>query len=176
MSNYYIYNGQLFSADELKHYGVLGMKWGVIRASSKKAQNTKLKKKALEYDLKSDKAAKAAEKVHAKKDLGRANRAANKANRLNIKADKLEKRANKADNDLVKATLHARADTARYKASKARIKGNRLSKSAGYGSKAMRLSVKSDTFAKKAAKARMKLARNERYIAAMSKKLSEIDS
>lgn len=29
MSNYILYNGELYNADELKHYGVKGMKWGV---------------------------------------------------------------------------------------------------------------------------------------------------
>lgn len=38
MSDYYIYNGELYSADELEHYGVPGMRWGkrkVIRYENK---------------------------------------------------------------------------------------------------------------------------------------------
>lgn len=37
MSDYYIYNGELYSPEDLAHYGVKGQKWGVRRAQ-KKAQ------------------------------------------------------------------------------------------------------------------------------------------
>ena len=40
--------------------------------------------------------------------------------------------------------------------------------------KAMKYSIKSDTVAKKAAKARMKIAKNERYIARMERKISSL--
>lgn len=33
MSNYTIVNGNLYHSDELMHYGVKGMKWGVIKAN-----------------------------------------------------------------------------------------------------------------------------------------------
>ena len=36
--------------NELYHYGVPGMKWGVHRALSKQASNVKLRKKALSFD------------------------------------------------------------------------------------------------------------------------------
>ena len=172
--DYIIHNGQLLNTDELMHYGVIGMKWGVRRAAHKQSRNEKLRKKALSYDVKSAKANKASEKAHAKYDLERSNKANVKAAKLDIKAAKLEKRANKADNGLAKSTLHARAEKAKYKAAKKRIDGNRLSKSVGYGSKAMKLSIKSDTFAKKAAKARMKMAKNERFIEIMNTRVADI--
>lgn len=43
MSEYTIINGQLVSVDELKHYGVKGMKWGV-RKSEYKAMNRQQRK------------------------------------------------------------------------------------------------------------------------------------
>ena len=43
-----------------------------------------------------------------------------------------------------------------------------MSKSAGYGSKAMKYSIKSDKMARKAAKTRMEIANNEAYIAKMN--------
>lgn len=38
--------------NELMHYGVMGMKWGIRRAASKSSQNNKLELKALKYDKK----------------------------------------------------------------------------------------------------------------------------
>ena len=32
MAEYFVYNGGLYSTDELKHYGVKGMKWGVHKS------------------------------------------------------------------------------------------------------------------------------------------------
>lgn len=50
MSDYYIYNGEVYSAEELAHYGVPGMKWGRRKARiySNKAKNAR--ESAREWD------------------------------------------------------------------------------------------------------------------------------
>jgi hypothetical protein len=157
---------------ELQHYGVVGMKWGVIRAKQKSHSNERNLKKALKYDKKAAKFTKKSEKAHMEEDLQATNRAIKKATKLNVKAAKLEKKAAKTDSDIRQLRLQKKAAKKKYKASKYQIKANRISKSTGYGFNAMRYSVKSDIAAKKAAKARMKIANNKLYIGRMEKRLS----
>ena len=48
MAEYFVYNGGLYSTDELKHYGVKGMKWGVHKSvykSLNKQQRTAQRQK-----------------------------------------------------------------------------------------------------------------------------------
>lgn len=165
---------QYRNSDELYHYGVIGMKWGVTRASLKNRANDRLEKKALKYDIKSAKALRKSEKFHAKYDLGTSNKAAKKAANYAIKAAKLRNKSLNSDSDIHKALLNKRASKYDYKSSVQQSKANRLSKSAGYGAKATAQYIKSDKFAKRAAKARAKIAKNKYYIAKMEAKVNSL--
>lgn len=161
-------------SNELYHYGVLGMKWGIRRAKYYKSRAGKIAAKSFKYDIKSERLAKKAEKIHSQEDLGSANRAANKSAKYAIKADKLRKKALKTDNDFEKNLLNSKAARLDYKSAKANIKANRISKTTGYSAKAMSYSIKSDVFKAKAEKMRMKLAKNETFLASMKAKVSSL--
>ena len=160
--------------NELYHYGVPGMRWGVRRAQHKLSSNERLRSKALSLDKKAATLAKKSEKIHSTQDLERSNRAATKAANYYKKAAKLGKKALEANNEFARSKYEAKAETAKYKGAKATVDANRLSKTTGYGVKAMKYSIKSDAVAKKAAKARMKIANNERYVAKMNRKISSL--
>ena len=166
--NYVITDGELY------HYGVPGMKWGVRKAIRKSAKNERLRQKALTYDKRSSSAAKKSEKLHAERDLERSNKSAIKSAKYEKKAATLSKKAIKSDNDRDRLKLESRAAKYEYKAAVKKMEGNRLSKTAGYGVKAMKYSIKSDKMAIKAAKARKKIAENERYIEMMNRKVSSL--
>lgn len=168
--DYVIINGELY------HYGVLDMKWGVRRAARKTAANERLLKKAYKYDAKSAKLTKKSEKAHAKLDLERSNKAAVKSAKLKKKSANLHKKALKTENELKRLRLERKAEKKAFKASKLKIDGNRLSKTTGYGMKAMRYSIKSDIAAKKAAKARYKISKNKVYSEMMNRKMSTLST
>ena len=88
----------------------------------------------------------------------------------------MEKKALKADSDWQKLKYENKAAKLNYKASSKQIDANRQSKSAGYGVRAMRYSIKSDKVAKKAAKIRLKLANNTKYIEMTKRKLSSVQN
>ena len=159
---------------ELYHYGVLGMKWGVRRAQKKQASIERLQKKALAYDKRAATLTKKSERAHAVFDLERSNRKAVRAAKYDRKAAVLEKKAIKQDDDVSRLRLERRAENLKYRAAKARISSNALSKSTGYGAKAMRYSIKSDKVAAKAARARKHIADNKAYVAMMDRRISSL--
>lgn len=63
---------------------------------------------------------------------------------------------------------------AEYKSTVQQMKANQISRTTGYGSKAMKYAVKSDNFARKAAKAQMKVAKDEAYIESTKRKVNSI--
>lgn len=170
------YESSYDTNDELYHYGVLGMKWGVRRAASKNKSNARLARKALNYDKKSAAYTKKAEKAHATYDLGLSNRAAVKSANYAKKAAKIGKKALKAESESRKDRYEAKAAKMNYKSAKLKRTANRLSKTTGYGAKAMSLSIKSDNIAAKAAKTRLKMAKNQQYINTMNLKVSSLSN
>ena len=49
MAEYFVYNGGLYSTDELKHYGVKGMKWGVHKSVYKSMNKQQRKAQRQKY-------------------------------------------------------------------------------------------------------------------------------
>ena len=160
--------------DELQHYGVLGMKWGVHRATRKVSKNEKLIDKALKYDVKQNKWATKSEKTHRVQDLDRVTNLGVKAAKAEKKAAEFTRRAKDASSIDKQLRYEKRAAKQSYKAANLHVKGDEITKAKGYGAKAMSQLNKSNRFAKKAAKARLKIAKNEVYINSVKKKASEV--
>lgn len=153
---------------ELYHYGVKGMKWGVIRYRQNRAnrgiakrerQNAKLEKKAAKYDVKASK--------RALKNLKRGYDAVGlvptkKSAKLDVKAAKLERKALKVDPDSRKHLAIKR------KAAKARLKSVK-------SMTISELSTKKDyKYQINAAKARYKIANNNLKIDSLNTRSVEL--
>ena len=159
---------------ELKHYGVIGMKWGVRRAASKAKSLEKLKKKAEAYDKKAARLSNLADYMHTWHDLKSHNVAMYKSKRFARKSEKLKKKAESVDDPSERLRLEKKAAKMNYYSYQSKIKANRLARTVPYGFKALRYATKSDRFKAKAEKARAKIAANKFYIDMMDKKMSSL--
>ena len=160
--------------DELMHYGVLGMKWGVHRALRYNSRTPLLARRAYGYDKKSSSYSKKAEKIHAKQDLGAVNSTAVRSSRLAKKAAGINKKAVNQSNSLKKAAMERRAAKLNYRSEKLNRKAESISKTAGYGKTARKYVSKSNKMSTKAAKVRLKMASDRRYIERTKQKVNSL--
>lgn len=168
------YNYNYTMEDELYHYGILGMKWGVHRSNSRMARNDRLARKAAKFDLKAASTKRAAENRHQKYDIEGKVKAIKKANKFNVKAAKYEKKALKTSNESKKLRLEQKAKKFAFKSSKQAQEGETISRATGYGMNSMSKLKKSLKYQRKADKARYKIAKNKYYRDKMQRKVSQI--
>ena len=121
----YTYTDSLHDKSDLvlKHYGVIGMKWGVSKAAHYASKNDKLLKKAYKYDAKSAELTKKSEKAHNKYDLDKSNKAAIKSAKY-AKSD-LENTLSFAINRFLSTQINVHL---RYDSSTPRIEGSKWHK------------------------------------------------
>ena len=145
--------------DELQHYGVKGMRWGIRRAS-----------KQFSTASTSDQKVKAVAKLQKHRA-----KASAQISKLEKKHSKLEKSVEKhiTKNDIKAAKL---SDKAAAKRKKAYGRFTSQSKSEKLTFEANKIQAKADSIAAKSKKAKAKLAKNETMQAAFKKGVREIDS
>ena len=148
--------------DELAHYGVKGQKWGARRAELKTAQNQRISSRVNALEKKAYALTKKSERFHSTDDLKKSNKYASKA----VSAVQKSSGASDAKRD----AFLKKAVTLKYKAATAQLKANRVSKSKGYGVRAMRYSIKSDKVMRMAAKGKAKIESNTVFINTMKRK------
>lgn len=158
MSEYVIYNGSLHDVDELAHYGVVGMRWGVRR-------NTRMLKSG-----DSAKRAKAANALQKHREKGAA-----KINKLQKKGVKLEMKHEQhiIKNETKAAKLNEKATKQRRKAYGLFVSENKAAKRLG---KAQILESKANALTAKANKAKADINKNNAMIKAFEREISNIDT
>lgn len=174
------------SGEELQHYGVKGMRWGVRRASKQLSSATdsasrdkavaSLNKHRTKSTQKIQKLEKKQEKLNASltrsgaKDVAKAAKLEKKASKLDSKVLKYTKKSNKYK---VKAGKKFFSDSA----TKAMVKGESYSTKAQITkAKADALHSKAKSYSAKYESAKAKIDSNERMIAAFKKGINDIDT
>lgn len=137
--------------DELMHYGVLGMKWGVHRSLAK-----------------SRRSAPPAYASRSKSEAVKLNNYNAKKVNYEYKSKKLAEKAHKTSDPDRQLKLERKSQKLGYKAAKTTLKMDKYLHG-DVGSKSLNRLIKSHAFAAKAAKARMRIANNKAYIAATKK-------
>ena len=169
--------------DELYHYGVLGMKWGVHRATRKAKNNTKLINESNKYNIKSAKynlkSAKRAAKdigegfaTKSKKDVKRYLSANKRAAKYNLKSAKYKSKASKTS-DRKSTRYSVKSDKYAVKSSKNKMRATRLSGEYATGSKGYKYATISDRYKLKSTKRLLKISRNKAYIQKIQQKIKD---
>lgn len=160
MSKYVLSHGQFYDADELYHYGVKGMRWGVRRATTKmfKRDQPKVYRDQAMSSLKKHREKGTAEIAKLKKRGVKLTETVEKQTIKNeTKAAKLRNKAAKKRNKMYGLF------TSRKKAAKLEYKANKMD------AKAAKLETK-------AARAKTLLNKNKTMIGAFEREISNIDS
>lgn len=176
-------------SNELYHFGIKGQKWGVRRYQNEdgsytqagldryakkiarnEQHNIHLEAKAAKYDKKSEKYKYKAEKYHNKVDLGGSNRLGVKAQKLAYKASKLRKKGLNVADEYEKLKIDRKVAKLEYRGKKCLEKSKNWAATTPYSEHAMDLLNRSTHYAKKAAKSRYKIAKNNSKNAAYAKR------
>lgn len=161
--------------DELMHYGVRGMRWGVSRSMKKLSRNDRYSLKATKYGQKAEKFHTKSENRHYKKDQD--SRERRFAIHYGKKTKRLSKKLVTKDlSDAKRSRLETKVAKAEYKKARFEREANRIGRNRGYGFFSNRWAKKSDKYAQKAAKMEYKIAKNKRYVEATAKKISTLSA